>query len=76
MVIRDLPIQMRTLKERMKELQNNHDAQVSVVLEKYQSLRRQVQYYHELLEAAIAPINSKSVDTASLSSAVKAITLR
>lgn len=61
----------------MKELQNNHDAQVSIVLEKYQSLRRQVQEYHELLEAAITPSgSSRSVDTASLSSAVKAITLR
>ena len=70
-----MPIQMRTLKERMKELQNNHDVQVSIVLEKYQSLRQQVQEYHELLEAAITP-TSRSVDTASLSSAVKAITLR
>ena len=67
---------MRTLKERMKELQNNHDAQVSIVLDKYQSLRRQVQEYHELLEAAITPTNSRTVDTTSLSSAVKAITLR
>ncbi|DBA98352.1 hypothetical protein WJX82_002463 [Trebouxia sp. C0006] len=67
---------MRTLRERMKELQNNHDAQVSIVLEKYQSLRRQVQQYHELLEAAIAPNPGNDVDTASLSSAVKAITLR
>lgn len=70
-------LQMRTLRERMKELQNNHDAQVSIVLEKYQQLRQQVQEYHELLEAAIAPTNSRnSVDTNSLSSAVKAITLR
>jgi len=69
-------LQMRTLRERMKELQNNHDAQVSIVLEKYQSLRRQVQQYHELLEAATAPTPSNDVDTASLSSAVKAITLR
>ena len=67
---------MRTLKERMKELQNNHDIQVSIVLGKYQSLRQQVQEYHELLEAAITSTNSKSVDTAALSSAVKAITLR
>ncbi len=60
----------------MKELQDNHDAQVSIVLEKYQSLRRQVQDYHELLEVATAPNHSPDVDTASLSSAVKAITLR
>lgn len=60
----------------MKELQKNHDAQVSIVLEKYQSLRRQVQQYHELLEAGIAPNPGNDVDTASLSSAVKAITLR
>ena len=69
-------LQMRTLRERMKEVQNNHDAQVSIVLEKYQSLRRQVQQYHELLEAAIASTPSNDVDTASLSSVVKAITLR
>ncbi|KAA6429432.1 MAG: hypothetical protein FRX49_00826, partial [Trebouxia sp. A1-2] len=67
---------MRTLRERMKEVQSNHDAQVSIVLEKYQSLRQQVQQYHELLEAATAPTPSNNVDTASLSSAVKAITLR
>lgn len=68
---------MRTLRERMKELQNNHDAQVSIVLGKYQSLRRQVQEYHELLAAAITPTgSSRSADTASLSSAIKAITLR
>ncbi|KAL0042016.1 hypothetical protein WJX77_000793 [Trebouxia sp. C0004] len=67
---------MRALRDRMKELQNNHDAQVSTVLEKYQSLRRQVQQYHELLEAATAPTLSNDVDTASLSSAVQAITLR
>lgn len=60
----------------MQELQNNHDAQVSTVLEKYQSLRRQVQVYHEHLEAAIAPVPSMDGDTASLSSAVRAITLR
>ena len=69
-------MQMRTLRDRMKELQNNHDAQVSIVLEKYQNLRQQVQDYHELLQGAIAPAQSSSIDTASLSSAVKAITLR
>ena len=60
----------------MKELQSSHDAQVSTVLEKYQSLRRQVQHYHELLHAATTSTHSNDVDTASLSSAVKAITLR
>lgn len=60
----------------MKELQNNHDAQVCIVLEKYQNLRQQVQEYHELLQGAIAPAYSSSGDTTSLSSAVKAITLR
>ena len=61
----------------MQELQNNHDAQVSMVLDKYQSLRRQVQEYHELLEASISATNSsRGADTASLSSAVKAIKLR
>lgn len=60
----------------MKELQNNHDAQVSTVLEKYQSLRRQVQHYHELLQAATASTHSNDVDTAFLSNAVRAITLR
>lgn len=70
-------MQMRTLRDRMKELQNNHDIQVSIVLQKYQSLRRQVQDYHELLEAAITPVDtSKDAETASLASAVKAITLR
>ena len=59
----------------MKEMQSSHDTQVSMVLEKYQNLRRQVREYHELLEAAIAPSIS-STDTAALSSAVKAITLR
>ena len=70
-------MQMRTLRDRMKELQNNHDAQVSIVLQKYQSLRRQVQDYHEQLETAIASANSsRGNETASLASAVKAITLR
>ena len=70
-------MQMRTLRDRMKEVQNNHDAQVSIVLQKYRSLRQQVQEYHEQLEAAITPANSsRGNDTASLVSAVKAITLR
>lgn len=70
-------MQMRTLRDRMKELQHNHDAQLSIVLQKYQSLRRQVQDYHELLEAAMTPANSsRDAETAALGSAVKAIKLR
>ena len=71
------PMQMRTLRERMKEMQSSHDAQVALVRGKYQSLRNRVQDYHEQLQAAIVTANdSPSIDTASLSSAVKAISLR
>lgn len=65
---------MRPLREKTKELQSNHEAQVSSVLAKYKGLRKQVQDYHELLEAAMVP--SAPSDASSLSSAVKAITLR
>lgn len=67
-------LQMRPLKEKTKELQSNHEAQVTTILDKYKSLRKQVQEYHQLLEAAISPSTS-SVD-ANLSAAVKAISLR
>ena len=69
-------MQMRALRERMKELHSNHDAQVSHVLERYQSLRQQVQAYHKQLQEATDPAQSNEAETAALSSAVKAITLR
>ena len=69
-------MQMRALRERMKELQSNHDAQVSHVLERYHSLRQQVQAYHKQLQAATNSAQSSDAETAALSSAVKAITLR
>lgn len=66
--------QMRPLREKTKELQSSHEAQVTSVLEKYKTLRAQVQDYHQLLEAAMTP--TASAAESSLSSAVKAITLR
>lgn len=67
-------VQMRPLREKIKELQSNHEAQVSSVLDKYKSLRKQVQEYNELLETAMSA-SASPVDT-SLASAVKAISLR
>lgn len=65
---------MRPLKEKTKELQSVHEAQVSSILDKYKSLRKQVQEYHESLEGAMS-LSAGSIDL-TLSSAVKAITLR
>lgn len=70
------PLQMRALREKMAELQSSHDARISLVLEKYQSLRQQVQKYHEQLTAAISPATAHDAKIAFLNSAVKAITLR
>ena len=67
-------VQMRPLREKIKELQSRHEAQVSSVLDKYKSLRKQVQEYNELLETALSA-SASPVDT-SLASAVKAIRLR
>ena len=69
-------LQMRALRERMKELQSNHDAKVSLVLGKYQALRQQVSEYHDQLTAATNQAQHEDADTNALSSAVKAISLR
>ena len=45
---------MRTLQERVRELQSNHDAEVSSIMTKYRSLREQMAEYHMQLEAAMA----------------------
>ncbi|KAK9816471.1 hypothetical protein WJX72_000700 [[Myrmecia] bisecta] len=59
---------MRALREKIKELQTTQEVQISMVLDRYTSLRQQVAEYHTLLEAAMTP--------ASRSAAVKAVTLR
>ena len=46
--------QMQTLQERVRELQSNHDAEVSSIMAKYRSLREQMAEYHMQLEAAMA----------------------
>ncbi|KAK9821512.1 hypothetical protein WJX74_005779 [Apatococcus lobatus] len=45
---------MRTLQERVRELQSNHDAEVSSIMAKYRSLREQMAEYHMQLETAMA----------------------
>lgn len=44
---------MRTLRERIAELQAAHEAQVGSVLQQYQALRAQVTEYHADMEAAM-----------------------
>ena len=48
-----LHLQMRLLREKIKELQSQHEAHISVVLEKYQQLKLQIGEYHESLEVAM-----------------------
>ncbi len=45
---------MRSLRERVGELQANHDAEVNAIMTKYRSLREQMAKYHLQLEAAMA----------------------
>ncbi|KAK9864138.1 hypothetical protein WJX84_002045 [Apatococcus fuscideae] len=45
---------MRTLKERLREMQSNHDAEVNAIMAKYRSLREQMAEYHMQLETAMA----------------------
>ena len=47
-------VQMRTLKERLREMQSNHDAEVNAIMAKYRSLREQMAEYHMQLETAMA----------------------
>ena len=44
---------MRSLREKIKELQSQHEAHISVVLERYHQLKAQIAEYHESLEAAM-----------------------
>ena len=46
---------MRSLRERMKEMQASHEAQIGMVVEKYQQLKRQIEDYHQSLEAVMVP---------------------
>jgi hypothetical protein len=45
--------QMRSLSERIKELQATHDAQVANVMDKYSGLRRTVGEYNSTLMQAV-----------------------
>ena len=47
-------MQMRSLRERVGELQSSHDAEVNAIMTKYRSLREQMAEYHMQLEAAMA----------------------
>ena len=61
-------VQMRSLREKIKEMQSSHEAQIGIVLEKFQMLRNQISEYHETLEAAmVLPEHT---------GAVRAVTLR
>ena len=55
-------MQMRALRDNVRELQAAHEAQISVILGEYHRLQQQVREYHKLLEAAMAPC---SVDISS-----------
>lgn len=59
----NLDVQMRSLRERMKELRASHEAQIGFVLEKYQDLVRQIDIYHHNLEAVMTtePITAKAI---------------
>lgn len=51
---------MRSLRERIAELQSAHSAQVGVVLEQYDALRKQVATYHGEVAAAMAAADAKA----------------
>ena len=44
-----LDLQMRQLRERIKELHASHEAQINIVVEKYQQLKTQINDYHQSL---------------------------
>lgn len=46
-------MQMRSLRERIKELHAAHDAQIGIVEDKYNQLLRQIEDYHQSLSGVM-----------------------
>lgn len=65
-VMPSLSMQMRSLRERIKELQTSHAAQISMVVEKYQLLKQQIEDYHRKLEAVMVTEPETTVRAISL----------
>jgi len=59
-------MQMRSLRERIKELQASHVAQISVVVDKFHQLKRQITEYHQTLDSAMALEPTAAVRAATL----------
>ena len=59
-------VQMRSLRERIKELHAAHDAQIGIVEEKYNQLLRQIEDYHQSLSEVMVMEPSLSVPAVTL----------
>jgi hypothetical protein len=53
-----LVAQMRALRDRILELKDSYEGHIEAILDKYASLRRQVNRYHNALETAMAQSGS------------------
>jgi hypothetical protein len=49
---------MRALRDRIQELKEGYETHIEAILDKYASLRRQVNRYHTALETAMAQSSS------------------